>query len=77
MYVGRKPHLFGNERHTIFCVLMSILWRAQIVEGEYLPSQRGEKQHQELGNTVGLMLRICKPIFGSGKAVVFENWFFV
>ena len=27
--VGRKPHRFGNEQHTICCALTSIMWRAQ------------------------------------------------
>ena len=31
MCVGRKPHPFDNERHTICCGLPSMLWRAQIV----------------------------------------------
>ena len=35
MCVGRKPHIFGNERHTICCDPMSILWRSHIVEGKY------------------------------------------
>ena len=77
MFFGRNPHLFSNERHTVCCGLTSIYWRAQIVEGKYLPSQRGAKQHQELGKVVGLMLIICKSIFGSGKAVVFDSGFFV
>ena len=73
IFVGRKPHPFGNERHMICCGLTSILWRPQIVEGKYCPSQRGAKKHQELGKTVGLILRMCKHIFGSGKAVVFDS----
>ena len=77
MRVGRKPHTFGNDRHNICCGLTSTLWRAQIVEGKYCLSQRGAKQNQELGNMVGQMLRMCKPIFGSGKAVVFDSVFFV
>ena len=43
MYVGHKPHPFGNERHTICCGLTSILWRAQIVEEKYLPRLLGKK----------------------------------
>ena len=43
MCVGRKPHIFGNERHTIFCGLTSILWRSQIVEGKYRPRLLGQK----------------------------------
>ena len=44
MCVGRKPHPFGNERHTICCALTSILWRAQIVEGKYRPTELGKKK---------------------------------
>ena len=57
--------------------MTSILCRGKNVERKYRPSQRGAKQHQELGKTVGLMLRMCKPIFGSGKALVFDSVFFV
>ena len=77
MCVDRKLHPYGNERHKICCGLMSIIWRAHIVEGKDLPSQRVTKHHQELGNTVGLMLRMYKHIFGSGKAVVFYSGFCV
>ena len=38
MCVRRKLHPFGNERHTIFCVLASILWRSYIVEGKDRPT---------------------------------------
>ena len=34
IFVGHKPHHFGNERHTICCALTSILFRALIVEGK-------------------------------------------
>jgi hypothetical protein len=77
MCVGRKPHPFGNERHTICCALTSILWRAQIVEGKDRPQQLGPKEHAQLGATVGLMLRMCEPIYGTGKAVVLDSGFCV
>ena len=31
MCFGRNPHLFGSDRHTIFCGFTSILWIAHIV----------------------------------------------
>jgi hypothetical protein len=78
MCVGRKPHPFGNKRHTICCALTSILWRAQIVEGKDHPHQLGpRKEHAELGKAVGLMLRMCEPIYGKGKAVVLDSGFCV
>ena len=43
MCVRRKPHNFGNEIHTIFCCLTSILWGDQIVEGKDRPGRLGQK----------------------------------
>ena len=77
MCVGRKPHPFGNERHTISCALTSILWRAQIVEGKDRPTELGKKKWEELGKTVGLMLRMCEPIFSTGKCVLLDSGFCV
>ena len=44
MYVGRKPHPFGNEQHTICCAITYILWRAQIVEGKDMPTELGNNK---------------------------------
>ena len=60
MCVGCKTHPFGNEWHTICFALTSILWRAHIVEGKERPTELGEKKWEELGKTVGLMLRMCE-----------------
>ena len=49
MCVGRKPHPFGNLRHTVCCGLTSIIWRAQIVEDKYHPQQLGHKDYNKLG----------------------------
>ena len=62
--VGHKHHPFVNERHAICCSLTSILWRDQIMEGKYFPQQLFKKEYDELGKTVSLMLRMCRPIFG-------------
>ena len=56
MCVGRKPHPFGNERHTISCALTSILFRALITEGKDQLKEIGQKTYSELGQTVGLIL---------------------
>jgi hypothetical protein len=47
------------------------------VEGKDRPQQLGPKEGAELGATVGLMLRMCEPIFGTGKAVVLDSGFCV
>ena len=67
MFVGRKPHHFVNERHTICCGLTFVLWIYQIVEGKDIPQSLGQKEYNQLVKTVSLMLRICRPIFGSDK----------
>ena len=77
MCVSCKPHPFGNERHTICCALVSIMWRAQIVERKDKPTKLGLKKWEELEKTVGLMLIMCEPIFSSGKCVVLDSEFCV
>ena len=77
MCVGRKHCPFGNERNTICCCLTSILCRSHILEDKDCPRPLGQKQYNKLGKTVSLMLRICRPIFGSGKAVGLGSGFFV
>ena len=62
MFVGRNPHPFGNDRHTICCGLTSIIWIAQNIEGKDCPSQRSAKQHQELGMAVGLHMPCCDRV---------------
>ena len=47
------------------------------MEGKDLPKQIGQKEYDELGKMVSLMLRMCRPFFGSGKAVVLDSDFFV
>ena len=77
MYVGCKPHPFGNKRYMICCGLMSILWRYQITEGKYRFQQLGQKEYNKLRKALSLMLRMCRHIFVSGKAVVFDSGFCV
>ena len=77
MCIGRKPPPFGNERDTICCDLTYILWISHIVEGKDHHQQLVKKEYSELGRTASLMLKKCKPIFGTGKAVILESGFCV
>ena len=77
MCVGRKPYSFGNERHTICCALTSILWRSQIVEGKDRTTELGKNKWEDLGKTVCFMLRMCEPIFSTGKCDVIDSGFCV
>ena len=77
MCVGRKPHPFGNDRHTICCALHFILCRVYIVEGKYRQTQLGSNKWEKIGKTVGLMLLMYEPIFSTGKCVVLDCVLFV
>ena len=68
--VGRKPHPFCNERHTISCALTSILFRALIVKGKDRPKELGQNKYSDLGRTVGVMLWMYMTLYGTSKAVV-------
>ena len=76
MFVPRKPWPFGNEFHTIACGISGILWRLEIVEGKDQPAQE-KKEFSEHGKTVGLLLRLTKPIWGTGSVVVLDSGFCV
>ena len=52
---GRKPHPFGNDRHTI-------MWFAEIVEGRDRPCGRGRPEFDEIGKTVVTIMRCTRPI---------------
>ena len=41
------------------------------------PTELGKKKWEDLGKTVGLMLKICDPIFSTGKCVVLDRGFCV
>ena len=47
------------------------------MEGRDHPRQLVRKEYAELGAAVSLMLRMCKPIFGTGEAVVLDSGFCV
>ena len=47
MCVGRTPHPFGNERHTIRCAITLILFRALIASGKDQPKELGQKKVQQ------------------------------
>ena len=47
------------------------------MEDKDRPTQLIQKKWGDLGKTVGLMLRICEPIFSTGKCVVLDSGFCV
>ena len=45
------------------------------MEGNDRPRPLGQKEYNDLGKTVSLMLRMCRPIFVSGNDVVLDSGF--
>ena len=77
MFVPRKPHPYGNEYHSIGCGLSGILYQIELVEGkDEPPVYKKEKKHPK-GNTTGLLLRLTKSLYGTGKVVVLDSGFCV
>ncbi len=78
MFVPRKPWPFGNEYHTICCALCGIMFRVELVEGKDRPRQMGPMEHDDKGGKmVGLLLRLTKPVWGTGKVVILDSGFSV
>ena len=74
--VPRKPWPLGNEYHTIACGTSGILYAMELVEGRDEPRQT-QKEFSDQGKTVGLLLRLTRPIWGSSKVVVLDSGFCV
>jgi len=48
----------------------------ELVEGKDEPKEgRGPKEFEQLGKTVGLLLRLTKTIWGTAKLVVLDSGF--
>lgn len=77
MFVPRKPWPFGNEWHTIACGVSGILYQLELVEGKDEPTERPNPEYSLLGKTVGLLLRLTKPLWATGKVVVLDSGFCV
>jgi hypothetical protein len=77
MFVPRKPHPMGNEYHSICCGESGIMYDIELVEGKDAPREQPVPEHNEKGKTVGLLLRLCKHIYGTGKVVILDSSFCV
>eukprot|EP00957_Ditylum_brightwellii_P131332 10016998-Ditylum_brightwellii.AAC.1 len=71
MFVPRKPHLMGNEYHTIACRKSGILYGMEIVGGKDRPSERPKPQYNKKGKTTAFYLGSVSQFTAQGK------WLFV
>ena len=78
VYCPRKPHPFGNEYHSACCGITGIMYVIELVEGKDRPQERGSPEFEaEFGKTGGLLLRMLKSLFTTGRYVVLDSGFCV
>jgi hypothetical protein len=77
VFCPRKPHPFGNEWHTICCGESGILHAIELVEGKDHPREIPDPPTDKHGKTVGLLLRLCKHMYCTGKVVILDSGFCV
>jgi hypothetical protein len=77
MYVPRKPWPFGNEYHDAGCCESNVIWQVDLREGKDRPTEAGSKEYDELGKTTGTLMRLTKPVHGTGKLFVLDSGFCV
>ena len=67
VFCPRKPHPYGNKYHTICCAICGIMYAFEIVMGKDSPFRASSDPTNAKGNTVGLLLRLCKSLYSTGK----------
>jgi len=78
VFCPRKPHPYGNEYHTACCALCGILFVIELVQGKDYPTGLGTPEFEALcGKTGGLLLRMLKSIFSTGRYIVLDSGFCV
>ena len=80
MVVPHKPHPFGNEYHTIADGDdgKPIMFRIKLVEGKDRPKKADGSwafplEYDRLQKTMMTMMKMTKPLHGTGKVVVWDS----
>ena len=77
MFVPQKLWPFGNEYHDAGCADSDIIWALELHEGKDHPTQLNNKEFDELGKTIGMLLHLTEPVWGSGKIFILDSGFCV
>jgi len=78
VFCPRKPHLFGHEYHTVCCGMSGIMFAIEMVEGKDRHQDLGPPEFESvIDKTGGLLLRMLKSCFNSGRYVVLDSGFCV
>lgn len=75
MFVPRKPTPLGNEYRAAACAATSVVYQVELVEGSDRPVFAPPPEFDYLGKTVGLVLRMTKPIWNTGDVVMMDSGF--
>ena len=73
----------GNYIHLVMNIIPSCcaksgnLWQVELVERKDRPWQLGRPMYEEMGKTVGLLLRLTAPIWFTGQQVILDSGFCV
>ena len=77
MFVPHKPWPFRNEYHDAGCADSNIIWSLELREGKDRPPQLNNKPFDDLGKTVGTLLWLTEPVWGSGKVFILDSGFYI
>ena len=72
-----KLHPFGNEYHTIAYGVSGIMYDLEIIEGKDHPREIPPDPSDQHGKTVGLLLRLSKSLYSTGKVIIVDSGFCV
>ena len=73
-----NPHPFGDDFPTACCKLSRIFSVVELVEGKEHTCQSGPLDFEDLGGkNVGLLLRMMKSCFSTGRYVILDSSFCV
>ena len=72
-----KAWPFGNEYHDARYADSDIIWALELHEGKDYPTQLNNKEFNKLGKTIGMLLHLTKPVWGSGKIFILDSGFCV
>ena len=77
MFVPHKPWPVGNKYHMVCCCTSGVMWGIDLVERKDRPIALGQQEYNNMGSTVGLLLRMLTPIFHKGYVVILDSGFCV
>ena len=75
MFFPHKPWPFGNEYHDAGHADSNIIWSLELHEGKDRPPQLNNMPFDDLAKTVGTLLQLTEPVWGSGKVFILDSGF--